>query len=159
MSNVYKQLRNREILQELVVVVRRVKCTPYIIGDAIYPILPYLQKHWNTHNVIDVGKHRYDSSMNSWRVVIENALGTLKNKWCILRHLNLRVGRVAKVVVVCCVLHNYCLKWGAPKLGSPNVAILQNNFQGFGDRLRIVNEGKIARLKEKKIELFCLSNG
>jgi hypothetical protein len=40
--------------------------------------------------------------------------------------------RVARVVVVCC---DYCLEWGALKLGPPNVTILQNNFQGFGDIL------------------------
>jgi len=39
MSNVYRQLRNHEILQESMVVVRRVRCTPYIIGDVVYPIL------------------------------------------------------------------------------------------------------------------------
>jgi hypothetical protein len=38
MFNVYRQLKNREILQELVVVVRGVRCTPYIVGDATYPI-------------------------------------------------------------------------------------------------------------------------
>ncbi len=151
MSSVYKQLKNREILQELVVVVRRVRCTPYIIGDAIYPILAYLQKSWNTHNVIDVGKHIYDSSMNLGRVVIENAFGSLKNKWCILRHLNFRVDKVSRVDIACCVLHNYCLKWGTPKLGPPNVAAPQNNFQGFGDRLRTTKEGKIAKVEREKI--------
>jgi hypothetical protein len=59
--------------------------------------------------------------MNSRRVIIENAFGSFKNKWCILRHFSSRVDIVARVVVACCVLHNYCLEWGAPKLGPPNV--------------------------------------
>ncbi len=38
MSNVYRQLKNLEILQKPMVVVRVERCTSYIIGDAIYPI-------------------------------------------------------------------------------------------------------------------------
>jgi hypothetical protein len=36
--NVYRQLSSHEILQEPMMVVRSVRCTPYIIGDATYPI-------------------------------------------------------------------------------------------------------------------------
>ncbi len=101
-------------------------------------------------------KHRYDSSMNLGRVIIENAFGSLKNRWRILRHFNLKVDKAAKVIVACCVLHNYCLEWGAPELSPPNVATLQNNLQGFGDRLPIVREGEIAKVEGEKsrIALF-----
>jgi hypothetical protein len=111
-----------------------VKSTPYIIGDASYLIQPYLQKKWKTHNVVDVDKHiYYDSNMNIGRMFIENAFGSLKNKWHILRHYNLKVDRVIIVVVACYVLHNYCLKWGAPEPRPPNIVVFQDNLQGFGD--------------------------
>jgi len=59
------------------------------------------------HNAIDVDKHiYYDSSMNLRRVFIKNAFGSLKNKWCTLRHYNSRVDKVV-IVVACYVLHNY----------------------------------------------------
>jgi hypothetical protein len=87
--------------------------------------------------------------MNSKRVVIKNAFGSLKNRGRILKHFNLKVDRVARVVVACCNLHNYYLKWGAHELGPPNVAILQNNLQGFGDRLPILRKGE-----KLKIALF-----
>jgi len=64
--------------------------------------------------------------MNSGRLIIENAFGSLKNKWCTLRLFNLRVDRAARVIVAYCVLHNYHLEWGAPKLGPPNVVTPQN---------------------------------
>ncbi len=38
MSSVCKQLKNHEILQDTMVVVRAVRCTPYIICDVTYPI-------------------------------------------------------------------------------------------------------------------------
>jgi hypothetical protein len=36
--SLYKQLKDREILQKLVFLVKGVRCTPYIIGDSSYPI-------------------------------------------------------------------------------------------------------------------------
>lgn len=42
--SLYRQLRDWEFLQELVLLVRGVKCTPYIISDSSYPIWAYLQK-------------------------------------------------------------------------------------------------------------------
>ncbi len=73
-------------------------------------------------------KQKYDSSMNLGRVIIENAFGSLKNGWRILKHFSSKVDRVARVVVACCVLHNYCLEWGARKLGPPNVVVAQDNL-------------------------------
>jgi hypothetical protein len=52
--------------------------TPFLIGDAIYPICTYLQKNWKTCNPTDVDKIRYDSNMNSRKVVIENAFGSFE---------------------------------------------------------------------------------
>jgi hypothetical protein len=89
----------------------------YIIGDATYPIRPHLQKNSKTHNAIDVDKHKYVSSMNSRKVLIENAFGSLKTKWHVLRHFNSKVDRVARIVVTYCIFHNYWSKhgWGTQK--------------------------------------------
>ncbi len=97
-------------------------------------------------------KQRDDFSMNSRRVIIKNAFGSLKNRWRILRHFNSKVERATRVVV-CCVLHNYCLEWGACELGPPNVVVIQNDFQGFGDRLPIVREGEIAKVEGEKLRI------
>ena len=51
---------------------------------------------------------RFDSSVNSGRVVIEQAFGALKNWWCILKGFNMFVDNVALMTLACCVLHNYC---------------------------------------------------
>jgi hypothetical protein len=56
------------------------RCTPFLIGDAIYPNHTCLQKNWKTRNPADVDNIRYDSNMNSRKVVIENAFGSLKNR-------------------------------------------------------------------------------
>lgn len=54
------------------------QCTPYLIGDSAYAIMTYLQKNWRSLQYIE--KKRYDSAMNSERVVIEIAFGSLKNR-------------------------------------------------------------------------------
>jgi hypothetical protein len=135
------------------VVIRGVRCTFDISSDVIYPIQPYLQKNLKTCNVVDVDMYRYDFNMNLRRVVIENAFGSLKNRWHILRHFNLKVDRVVKVVIACCVLHNYCFEWGTFELGPPNVATPQDNLQGFGDKLPIVREGEITKVEGEKLKI------
>jgi hypothetical protein len=66
--------------------------------------------------------------MNSKRVVIKNVFGSSKNKWCILRHFKLTIVRATKDIVACCVLHNYCFKWGALEPNLPNVIAPQDNL-------------------------------
>jgi hypothetical protein len=124
----------------------------YIIGDVMYLIWPYLHKNWKTYFAFDVDKHIYDSSMNSRRVVIKNAFGSLKNKWRMLKHFNSRVDRATRVVVACYVLHNYCFEWGAFEPSPPNVATFQENLQGFEDKLPTINEEEIAKVEGKKLK-------
>lgn len=52
--------------------------TPYLMNDTIYSIHIYLPK--KSHNLNDVNKRKYDSNMNSEKVILENVLGILKNK-------------------------------------------------------------------------------
>jgi hypothetical protein len=112
-SNLYKDLKNRDILQEPVVEVTGMKCTPYLIIDSTYAIHIFLQNNWRSPQ--DEDKKRYDSAMNLGRVVIENIFGTLKNKRQILKHLNSKVDRAPKITITCCWLHNYCELWNQPK--------------------------------------------
>ena len=54
------------------------------------------------------GLYRFDSFLNSSRVVIEQAFGALKNCWRILKGFNMSIDKAAFVTLACCVLHNYC---------------------------------------------------
>lgn len=71
------------------------KCTTYVIGDVAYPICIYLEKNWKTWSMADVNKTRFDPSINSSRVVIENPFACVKNRCQILKHFNSRVSRTA----------------------------------------------------------------
>jgi hypothetical protein len=48
----------------------------------------------------------------------------------------------------------YCLKWGVPKLGLPNVVTFQNNPQGFKNKLLSVREGEIAKAEGNKLKII-----
>jgi hypothetical protein len=127
------------------------KCTPFLIGDVTYSIRTYLKKNWKIRNPIDVEKIRYGSNMNLRKVVIENAFGSLKNRWKILKHFNYRVDRASPIIIVSCVFHNYCVMWGALELGLANARIKGNTIMGFGvDKLPIVREGDQAKAEGER---------
>jgi hypothetical protein len=114
------------------------RCTPFLISDVAYPIHTYLQKNWKTHNLAIVDKIRYDSNLNSRKLVIENAFDFLKNRWKILKHFNSRVDIASPIIVFCCVLHNYCEK---PRL--TNEKIRGDNLMGFNvSKLPTIRKGK-----------------
>jgi hypothetical protein len=129
-----------------------------LIADFAYLIRTYLQKNWTLE---DLNKKRYDSCMNSGRVVIENAFGTLKNRWRVLKNFNLKVVRANMVTVVCCWLHNYCEMQGDPE---PRRADRRDPLIGFGGhRLPILKDGEPAKvageqLREKLYEQWLIDN-
>lgn len=76
----------------------------------------------------------------------------LKNKY-MFKHFNSKVDRATRVVVAYYVLHNYCLKWSALEPSPPNVITLQENLQGFGDKLPTIGEREIAKVEGKKLKI------
>ena len=94
-----------------------------MLGDAAYPSRPNLLKSFkpNVNDPKFQDKRRFDESLNYGSVVIEKAFGTLKNRWRILKNLNMGVDRAAIITLACCVLHNYC------EIFSKRVS-LPNNF-------------------------------
>jgi hypothetical protein len=99
MCSLYAQLKFQEILQELIIIIRGMKCIPFLIGNVAYPIHTNLQKNWKIV-ILRVDKITYDSNMNSRKVIIENAFGSLKNRWKILKHFNSKVNKTSPIIVV-----------------------------------------------------------
>ncbi len=82
---------------------------------------------------------KYNSNMNSMKVVIENKFGYLKKKW-ILKHFNSKFDRVALMIIACYVLHN-CEMWGALEPRLANAKTMGDNLTWFGvNKLPIVKE-------------------
>jgi len=71
-----------------------------------------------------------------------------------------RIDRTSPIIVACCVLHNYCEMWGAPKLGLANARINGDNLMGFGvDRLPIVKEREHAKVEGERLKRVFLVQG
>lgn len=84
-----------------------------------------------------------DRNMNFARVIIENAFGSLKNWWWILKNFNSRVKRAPTIVVACYVLHNYCEMWKIFEPGYVNDVARTGNLAGFKvDRLPTLRVGE-----------------
>jgi len=79
-----------------------------------------------------VDKIRYDSNMNSRRVVIKNAFVSLINRWRIWKHFNSKVDKASLITIAYCVFHNYSEMWGAPEPRLANARIKGDNLMGFG---------------------------
>ncbi|MCO5556793.1 hypothetical protein L7F22_010346 [Adiantum nelumboides] len=52
----------------------------------------------------------FNHHLSKGRVCIEHVFGLLKNRWCILKDINVDLQRVPKYIVACCVLHNILIK-------------------------------------------------
>ena len=60
-------------------------------------------------------KRAFDKQLSKGRVKVENAFGLLKNRWRILRDLNVDLPIAPTVVGACCVLHNFVQMRGEAK--------------------------------------------
>ena len=91
---------------------------------------------------------RFDSSVNSGRVVIEQAFGALKNRWRILKGFNMSVDKAAVVTLACYVLHNYCEITKQRILVSANVRLQRDPYVGFHiGRMQLPRKGVAAKLE------------
>jgi hypothetical protein len=64
MSSLYRSFQSRQILQELVIIIKGVQIQPYLLRDAAYPIRPYLLKGYKPQNSDMVDQIQLDQSMN-----------------------------------------------------------------------------------------------
>ena len=92
-------------------------------------------------------KRRFDESLNSGKIVIEQAFRVLKNRWRILKILNMGVDMVATITLACCVLHNDC------EIFSKRVPLLEDldqradHFVGVCRRpLRVPSDGRAGKV-------------
>jgi len=83
----------------------------FILGDSAYPSKPWLLKPYaNTQP--GSSEADYNTKHAQGRVIIEDTIGMLKGKFrCINgeRQLHYSPTKCARIVNVCCALHNLCI--------------------------------------------------
>lgn len=82
---------------------------PLILGDGAYPLCDWLVEPFSQDHRLDEAEQKFNKSLSSARVVVEQAFGLLKARWrCLLKRLDNKVENVSKIIITCCVLHNMC---------------------------------------------------
>ncbi|MCO5569499.1 hypothetical protein L7F22_023212 [Adiantum nelumboides] len=110
-SGLLRRFKEGQALQEPSVRIGRVRVLPYLLADSGYGacwhlITPFREGHppairdWRAFN-----RH-----LSKSRVRIEHVFGLLKNRWRILKDINVDLQRVPKYIVACCVLHNILIE-------------------------------------------------
>lgn len=76
-----------------------------IVGDAAYPLLPWLLKPFVGNLTED--EESFNCYISTARIVVENAFGRLKGRWrCLLKRFDVQYSFVPEVALACCILHN-----------------------------------------------------
>ena len=89
----------------------------HILGDGGYPSRNWLLTPYR--NPVTDAQKKYNYAHIRTRVLIEQAFGQLKRRFNILySKTRLGVDKVAKVVVVCCMLHNLAVNRKLPEVTS-----------------------------------------
>ena len=88
-----------------------VQVQPYIIGDAAYPL--------KSSELTEDAK-TYNYRISRPRMVVENAFGRLKGRWCHLKRCDRIIEKVPTIIAACCVCTIYMnfIKKGMMKDGA-----------------------------------------
>ncbi|MCO5611410.1 hypothetical protein L7F22_065663 [Adiantum nelumboides] len=115
-STIYAQMKRNEVLNTPLLEVSGLRVRPYIVGDSAYKPTSFLLKAYKSKGGQDLSqKNVFDRHIAKGRVKVENAFGVLKNRWRILRDLNVNLPLAPLVISACCVLHNFVQLKGEPE--------------------------------------------
>ncbi|XP_039665752.1 protein ANTAGONIST OF LIKE HETEROCHROMATIN PROTEIN 1-like isoform X2 [Perca fluviatilis] len=82
----------------------------HLIGDASFPLKPWLMKSYPPEQQRQSAeRRRFSSSLAAARCVVHAAFTRLRGRWrCLLKKSDVDVSVMPRVVAACCVLHNVC---------------------------------------------------
>ena len=88
----------------------------WLLGDSGYALKRWLITPLSTP--VTSSEKKFNSSHKATRCLIERGFGALKSRFRILDHtggsLCYAPGKVGKLVMACCILHNICRRNGTP---------------------------------------------
>jgi hypothetical protein len=83
----------------------------HLLGDSAYPLQNYLMTPYRDNGHLSQKQKTFNVRLSSKRVVVEQAIGLLKNRFRRLRYLNVATPQfAAEITMAACILHNICLR-------------------------------------------------
>uniref|UniRef100_A0A672HMP7 Protein ANTAGONIST OF LIKE HETEROCHROMATIN PROTEIN 1-like n=2 Tax=Salarias fasciatus TaxID=181472 RepID=A0A672HMP7_SALFA len=108
-SSLYERGQNGTLLPSLQETIQDVDVPLVILGDAAYPLLPWLMKPYQEGRGITAEQTAFNHRLSQARMTVERAFGRLKGRWrCLLKRCDCDVFFVSDIVLACCILHNFC---------------------------------------------------
>ncbi|KAM9854917.1 uncharacterized protein ACBR49_003459 [Aulostomus maculatus] len=81
----------------------------HLIGDASFPLKPWLMKAYSREQQLSPEQRRFTYTLTSAHSVVDAAFARLKGRWrCLLKKNDIDVSMMSRVAAACCVLHNVC---------------------------------------------------
>lgn len=100
-SPIYKKLSDENLLPEEF----------HLLGDSAYPLENYLMVPFKDNGHLRRTEKKFNKSLSSTRVVIEQAYGRLKGIWRRLKYLNIsNLENFKYIITYACILHNIGVK-------------------------------------------------
>ncbi|CAM5142495.1 unnamed protein product [Eretmochelys imbricata] len=106
-TGLFRKLQAGTFFPDQKITVGEVKMPIVILGDPIYPIMPWLMKPYTW--ILDSSKERFNNRLSQCRMTVECAFGHSKGRWhCLYGKLDLANDSIPAVISACCTLHNIC---------------------------------------------------
>ncbi|XP_075769752.1 butyrophilin subfamily 3 member A3-like isoform X2 [Pelodiscus sinensis] len=125
-----------------------------LVGDASYPLQPWLMKPYTGH--LNPSRQTFNARLTWARIVVEGAFGRLKARFrCLLTRLDLAEHNIPPVVAACCVLHNLCERKGEAFLPAEADRMAGHYGQPCTAAIREAQRGAV-RIREALRESFLV---